>query len=54
MYTGSADSHLYAVDAATGKQRWAFPTNGPAWSPTVADGVVYVGSKSGLLYAVQT
>jgi hypothetical protein len=52
VYVGS-DS-LYAVDAATGGQEWAF-TQPSCWvesSPTVADGTVYVGSGDETLYAV--
>ncbi|WP_326655656.1 serine/threonine-protein kinase [Streptomyces sp. NBC_01750] len=44
---------LYAVDATSGDQRWSFTTSGRAWSsPSVANGVVYVGSDDGGLYAV--
>ena len=55
VFVGSADNHLYAVDAATGEQEWAFETRG--WqrvtsSPTVVDGTVFVGSKDNHLYAV--
>jgi PGF-CTERM protein len=55
VYFGSDDGTLYAVDAATGEQEWAF-THQPPYavdsSPTVADGTVYVGSQGGNLYAV--
>lgn len=48
---------LYAVDAATGTERWRFSTGGTdgdviASSPAIADGVVYVGSDNGRLFAV--
>ena len=47
VYFGSTDGHLYAVDAATGKLLWRYETGGGGYSsPTVADGVVYVGSSS--------
>jgi outer membrane protein assembly factor BamB len=53
VYVGSADDNLYAVDAATGDQRWAFETGDVVYSsPTVADGTVYVGSYDDNLYAV--
>jgi hypothetical protein len=49
VYVGS-DS-LYAVDAGTGSQQWAFEIGYNVFSsPTVVDGTVYVGSDS--LYAV--
>jgi outer membrane protein assembly factor BamB len=44
VYVGSQDGNLYAIDAATGVQRWSFATL--QWvksSPTVVNGVVYVG-----------
>ncbi|MFI8930724.1 PQQ-binding-like beta-propeller repeat protein [Streptomyces sp. NPDC053474] len=55
VYVGSDDDNLYAVDAATGKKRWTFPTgHSVGSSPAVADGVVYFGSNDNNLYAVQT
>ena len=54
-YFGSADGHLYAVDARTGERRWRFRAP-PGWmrsSPAVADGVIYFGSDDGNLYAVR-
>jgi outer membrane protein assembly factor BamB len=54
VYVGSRDATLYAVDAATGEQEWAFtqPSDRVRSSPTVADGTVYVGSGDSTLYAV--
>jgi outer membrane protein assembly factor BamB len=57
VYVGSNDKKLYAVDAATGQQKWAFTTGGNVESSPVvsADGaVVYVGSDDSKLYAVWT
>jgi outer membrane protein assembly factor BamB len=61
-YFGSMDKSLYAVDAATGEERWKFGTGGflpsssdtDGWGspPTVAGGVVYSTSVDGNLYAV--
>jgi outer membrane protein assembly factor BamB/serine/threonine protein kinase len=52
-YVGSGDGNLYAVDADTGKQRWRFRTGSPIYStPAFADGVVYISSLNGVLYAV--
>jgi outer membrane protein assembly factor BamB len=53
VYFGSRDSHLYAVDAATGQKLWSFETG--SWvesSPIVVDGVVYFGCNDSNLYAV--
>ena len=54
VYVGSRDETLYAVDAATGSQEWAFtqPSSLVRSSPTVVDGTVYVGSWDDTLYAV--
>jgi outer membrane protein assembly factor BamB len=44
---GDEDGVLYAVDAVTGTEEWAFtePSLHQYRSPTVADGTVYIGSK---------
>lgn len=50
VYVGSRDGHLYAVDRATGEERWRFDHE-VSWvisSPAIADGVVYAGSSDGL------
>ncbi len=53
VYIGSADGHLYAVDANTGQERWKFKTGKAVYSsPAIAGGVVYVGSADGRVYAV--
>ena len=53
VYTGSSDGHVYAVDAATGAEKWRFKTRGDVWTaPAVANGVVYFGSYDTHLYAV--
>ncbi|MFJ2829304.1 PQQ-binding-like beta-propeller repeat protein [Streptomyces sp. NPDC087263] len=56
VYVGGSDEYLYAVDAATGKQQWKFPTVTNADEPSslaMSGGVVYVcGGKQ--LYAVDT
>jgi hypothetical protein len=53
VYVGSADQHLYAIDARNGTERWRFSTHGSVTStPAVADGVVYVGCDDDHLYSV--
>jgi len=61
VYIGSWDSYLYAIDAETGQQKWAFKTGedpaihnqvGFQSSPAVVDGVVYVGCRDAHVYAI--
>lgn len=54
VYTGSRDSHVYALDAASGAEKWRFST-GASWvisSPAVADGKVYFATSDSSLYHV--
>src|SRR4029077_11834569 len=55
------DSFFYALDAATGKEKWRFKTGedadihnqvGIQSSPAVVDGVVYFGCRDSKVYAV--
>ncbi|TMC88060.1 MAG: PQQ-like beta-propeller repeat protein, partial [Chloroflexi bacterium] len=50
---GSWDGKIYAFDAKTGAALWNFPTSRQAIhsSPTVLDGILYVGSDNNTLYA---
>ena len=54
VYVGSVDDGtLYALDAATGAKKWTYRTDSQMFSsPTVANGVVYVGSSRGNVYAL--
>jgi outer membrane protein assembly factor BamB len=61
VYIGSWDGRLYAIDAATGQQKWAFEGGkdpaihnqvGFQSSPAVVDGTVYVGSRDAHVYAI--
>lgn len=53
LYFGSDDGHLYAVEAASGRERWRFRTGGPvASSPAVEGGRVFFGSYDGRFYAL--
>jgi outer membrane protein assembly factor BamB len=55
LYFGSsADNKVYALDAATGKQRWVFFTGGPVrLAPTVSNDRVLVGSDDGFVYCLK-
>jgi outer membrane protein assembly factor BamB len=53
VYFGSSDGNLYAVNANTGKKKWAFKTNGIVHtSPALYKGKVYFGSWDTYLYAL--
>ncbi|MBS0658606.1 MAG: PQQ-binding-like beta-propeller repeat protein [Verrucomicrobia bacterium] len=53
VYFGSGDTHVYALDAASGRLRWKFKTDDVVHaSPAVADGVVYIGSWDSRFYAL--
>jgi eukaryotic-like serine/threonine-protein kinase len=53
VYFGSGDGHVYALDAASGAQKWKFHTGDVVHaSPAVAGGVVYVGSRDTYFYAI--
>jgi len=49
VYFGAYDGNVYALNAATGTQLWSFATGLPVQSsPTVANGVVYIGAGTSL------
>jgi len=53
LYIGSTDGAIYSLDAKTGALRWRFQTDGPVISsPTIEEGLVYVGSADRYLYAL--
>ena len=60
IFIGSFDRHLYAVDAATGKQVWQFPAGDGEdksdnwfWAePVVYDNIVYAGCLDNKVYAL--
>ena len=53
VYFGSDDGHVYAVDAASGRQVWKRATQGPvASTPAIAGDTLYVNSYDGRLYAL--
>ena len=56
VYIASEDNNVYALNAITGAELWRFATAGFMYpysggSPSVADGVVYVGSISEIVNA---
>jgi outer membrane protein assembly factor BamB len=49
----STSNGLYALDAETGAEKWIYPTELPlGHSPTVYNGVVYVGGFDRMLHAI--
>ena len=53
FFGSSADCKVYALDAATGSERWTFFTNGPIrFAPTVWQDRVLVVSDDGYLYCL--
>ena len=57
VFVGSHDKKLYAIDAASGTQKWAFEMSDIVFSsPAISsDGAtVFVGSYDGKLYAIDT
>ena len=54
-------SGFFALDAATGREKWRFTpravqgyvTGGVMSSPEIVDGVVYVGALDGRIYALK-
>ena len=53
VYFGSGDGNVYALDAATGAQRWRFATGDVVHaSPAIADGTLFIGSWDSWFYAL--
>lgn len=54
VYTISQNTHtLYALSCTTGEEKWQFTTDTNIQTPpTIADGIVYLGTFSGNVYAV--
>ena len=54
LLVGSLDHHLYAIDAATGQQRWAHDVKaGIATAPIGLEGLIVCGANDGRVYAVE-
>jgi len=52
VYIASLDKHLYAVELATGKQKWKVKLGAMRTSPSVKGDRVYLGDLDGRLYCV--
>lgn len=53
LVVGTLDGHVYGMDAATGKQRWAAELSNEVVSPpSIDEGVVYARTNDGRIYAL--
>jgi len=52
VYVSSLDKHLYAIDLATGKQKWKQKLGYMRASPSVKGDRIYVGDLNGKFYCV--
>ena len=51
LYIADCGRKFHCLEAATGKALWTHDIKGEAWaSPLVADGKVYLGTRSGAFY----
>ena len=51
LYTADFSGRIFALDADTGRELWRHVTDGPIWSsPLIADGKVFVGTDTGVLW----
>jgi len=54
-YGSSADHKVYAIDLDSGRELWAFYTEGPVrFAPCVSSGRVYAASDDGCLYCLNS
>ena len=55
LFGSSADHKVYALDLASGEERWHFYTEGPIrFAPVIVGERVYVASDDGHLYCLET
>lgn len=48
-------NRVYAFDSSSGEQIWSYKTDGQIQSsPAISDGILFVGSDDGILYAIGT
>ena len=50
VYIGSLDEHFYALDLATGAEKWKYKAGPFKVAPAVKDGAVYVGDLDGMFH----
>ena len=54
MYFGTTDGTIHAVGSKTGEKNWEFKVlSGINTYPSVYDGILYVGSTDGHVYALK-
>ena len=55
LYFGSSvDDTVYRLNPASGRQQWAYTTDGPVrFAPTIQSGHVYFGSEDGKVYCLE-
>jgi outer membrane protein assembly factor BamB len=53
VYVGSFDEHLYALDLATGKEKWKVKLGPIKAAPSYKDGSLYVGTEEGLFFRLE-
>src|SRR5262245_31915217 len=53
VFIGSFDEHLYALDLATGKEKWRYKAGALKTPAAVRDGKVYIGNMDGVLHVVE-
>jgi hypothetical protein len=55
LYVGSKNGEVFALDRASGTEKWVFDTGYKVRSsPAVVGGVVYIGSGDGNIYAIDS
>ena len=56
IYFGSSsDDQIHCIDSVTGRERWAYFTEGPVrFAPTLHGGKLFVGSDDGYAYCLST
>jgi outer membrane protein assembly factor BamB len=52
VYVGCMDENLYALDLATGKEKWHCKIGPIKAPPSVRDGAIYVGDADGMFHCV--
>ena len=52
VYAASNNGSTFAVDRVTGKELWSVPIRGVPYGPTVAGGMVLIGTDLGIVYAI--